>query len=106
MDISPALLGTGPSPRDVMFFYRGTRLYAVRKGPFKAHFITQDAYGPGKPESHDPPLLYHLGHDPSEKYNVAEKHPDVIAEIRKLAEAHQAAMEPGEPQLEAIIGKE
>lgn len=103
MDISPALLGTGPSPRDVMFFYRGTRLYAVRKGPFKAHFITQDAYGPGKPQSHDPPVLYHLGHDPSEKFDVAAQHPDVVAEIRKLADAHLAAMKPGEPQLEATI---
>jgi len=106
MDISPALLGTGPSPREVMFFYRGIELYAVRKGPFKAHFITRAAYGGGKPERHDPPLLYHLGHDPSEKFDVAAKHPDVIAEIRELAEAHQAAMQPGEPQLEALIRAE
>jgi arylsulfatase A-like enzyme len=103
MDISPALLGTGPSPRQAMFFYRGTRLYAVRKGPYKAHFITQPAYTRGKPEEHDPPVLYHLGHDPSEKYDVAESHPDVIAEIRKLAEGHRAAMQPGEPQLEKLI---
>lgn len=106
MDISPALLGTGKSPRDEMFFYRGVQLYAVRKGPFKAHFITRPAYGRGKPVRHDPPELYHLEHDPSEKYNVAEKHPEVIAEIRKLAEAHQAAMTPGTPQLEAVIKKE
>jgi arylsulfatase A-like enzyme len=106
MDISPALLGTGPSPRNTMFFYRGTRLYAVRKGPFKAHFITQPAYVPGKPKEHDPPVLFHLGHDPSEKYNVAGQHPDVIAEIRQLAEAHRAAMEPGKPQLEAVIQAE
>ncbi len=106
LDISPALLGTGASPRDVMFYYRGVQLYAVRKGPFKAHFITRPAYGRDKAEKHDPPVLYHLGHDPSEKYNVAEKHPDVVAEIRKLAEAHKAAMEPGERQLEAVIGAE
>jgi arylsulfatase A-like enzyme len=103
MDISPALLGTGPSPRGLMFFYRGVQLYAVRKGPFKAHFITRPAYGAGKAEPHDPPLLYHLGHDPSEKFDVAEKHPEVIAEIRKLVEAHQAALEPGPPQLELLI---
>ena len=29
-DISPVLFGTGPSPREVMFFYRGEQLYAVR----------------------------------------------------------------------------
>jgi len=103
MDISPALLGTGPSPRDVMFYYRGVQLYAVRQGPFKAHFITRPAYGPGKPETHDPPLLYHLGHDPSEQYDVAAKYPEAVAAIRELAEAHKAAMQPGEPQLEATI---
>ena len=103
MDVSPALLGTGPSPRDVMFYYRGEQLYAVRKGPYKAHFITRPAYGAGKAEHPDPPELYHLGHDPSEKHNMAEKHPDIIAQIRELAEAHKAAMIPGEPQLEALI---
>jgi len=103
MDISPALLGTGPSPRDAMFYYRGVQLYAVRQGPFKAHFITRPAYGPGKPETHDPPLLYHLGHDPSEQYDVAAKYPEAVAAIRELAEAHKAAMQPGEPQLEATI---
>ena len=34
---------------------------------------------------------------------MAEKHPDIIAQIRELAEAHKAAMIPGEPQLEALI---
>jgi arylsulfatase A-like enzyme len=104
-DISPALLGSGPSGRDAMFFYRGTELFAVRKGPFKAHFITQPAYGKGDPERHDPPQLYHLGHDPSEKYDVAADHPDVIAEIRRIADAHKKAMQPGEPQLEKVIGR-
>src|SRR5205807_10568699 len=32
-DVSPVLFGTGPSPRDVMFYYRGEQLYAARKGP-------------------------------------------------------------------------
>ena len=105
-DISPALLGTGPSPRDAMFFYRGVQLYAVRKGPFKAHFITRPAYGAGKPEEHDPPLLYHLGHDPSEKYDVAKGHPDVLAELRQEIERHRAALKPGPCQLTARIPKE
>ena len=48
------------------------RLYAVRKGPYKAHFITQSGYGDDKPVEHDPPLLYHLASDPSEKYDLAK----------------------------------
>lgn len=101
-DLSPALLGNGPSPRQEMFFYRGEQVYAVRKGPFKAHFTTQAGYG-DKPHAHDPPLLYHLEHDPSEKYNVAEDHPDVVSELTKLAEEHKKAMVPGKQQLEKRI---
>ncbi len=104
-DISPALLGTGPSPRKAMFFYRGRELYAVRKGMFKAHFITQPAYGRGKKQTHDPPLLFHLGEDPSEKFNVADKYPEVIAEIRQLVREHQSQMEMPPSQLERVIGK-
>lgn len=105
-DLSPLLFGKGPSPRDTMFFYRDTKLYAARKGPFKAHFITQPAYGPGKPEEHDPPILYHLEHDPSEKEDVAKDFPAVIEEIRKLVAAHNEIMRPGEDQLGPIIPKE
>ena len=105
VDISPALLGTGPSPRETMFFYRGTKLYAVRHGQFKAHFITRPAYGAGKAQEHAPPLLYNLGHDPGEKYDLSAKHPEVIARIRRIAEAHRRQMTPGEPQLGKRIGQ-
>ena len=53
-DLTPALLGQGPSPRDDMLYYRGTTLFAVRKGPFKAHFLTQPAYGEGSKQHHPP----------------------------------------------------
>lgn len=103
LDLTPLLTGKGPGPRDVMFFYRGVQLYAVRKGPFKAHFITRSGYGPDKPQPHDPPLLYHLGHDPGEKFDVARDHPEVIADIKKEVAAHQAKMKPGENQLEKVL---
>ncbi len=106
-DIRPALFGQGPSPRDVIFYYRGTTLYAVRKGLYKAHFVTQDAYGPNrKVERHDPPLLYHLGIDPGEHWNVAAEHPDVISEIRQIADEHRKTVEPVENQLERRLGKQ
>ncbi len=105
VDISPALLGTGSSPRQTMFFYRGTKLYAVRHGQLKAHFTTRSGYGSDKAKTHDPPLLYHLGHDPGEKFNVAAAHPEVIAQIRKIARAHQKKLVPGEPQLGKVLSK-
>ncbi len=99
LDLRPVLFGEGKSPRQDMFYYRGTRLMAVRQGPWKAHFITQPGYG-GKPETHDPPLLFNLEHDPSEKYNVADGHSDVIEQIKQLAKRHSAGVEAPPSQLE------
>ncbi|GEM_PF-6798670 len=35
---------------------------------------------------HSPPLLYHLGEDPGERFDVAEQYPDVVAELVAVAE--------------------
>lgn len=103
-DLSPALLGTGPSPRETMFFYQGAQLYAVRKGPYKAHFTTYTSYVKQQPVPHDPPLLYHLDHDPSERFNISAKHPGIVKEVKALAEAHRESVEPVEDQLAKRIG--
>jgi arylsulfatase A-like enzyme len=105
LDISPALFGTGPSPRKTMFYYRGTKLYAVRKGPYKAHFFTRSGYRGDKEVHHDPPVLYHLGNDPSEKYDISKSHPEVIADIQREVALHRANLKPGEDQLVKRIPK-
>ncbi|MHC4302072.1 MAG: sulfatase-like hydrolase/transferase, partial [Planctomycetota bacterium] len=105
LDLSPVLFGTGPSPRNTMFYYRGAKIWTVRKGQYKAHFLTKSAYGKDKQKSHDPPLLYHLGHDPSEKYNVAKDHPEVIEDIRKEVALHLANLTPGADRLAKRIEK-
>ena len=57
-DLSETLLHGDPSPRNKLFYYRGTDLYAVRLGDYKAHFITQGEYGQfGKKEVHNPPII-------------------------------------------------
>ena len=90
--------------RDVYFFYRGTKIYAVRKGSFKAHFMTEWEYSQDNEYTeHDPPLLFNLDHDPSEKYNIAEDHPDVIEEIKQAVAAHKANMVARPDQLAARI---
>jgi arylsulfatase A-like enzyme len=99
-DLRPVLLGTGPSPRKSLLYYRGRQLMAARLGPWKAHFMTQAGYRQPEPEKHDPPLLYHLENDPSEKYDLAPDHADVIAEIRQLVSEHQAGLEAPPSQLE------
>ena len=103
VDMSPILFGEGPSRRSTMFYYRGEQLYAVRSGAFKAHLITQPAYVPGKAERHDPPLLYNLEHDPSEKYEVGSRHPEVLAAIREEIQRHETGLRRGEVQLDERI---
>ena len=104
-DLRSPLLGDGPSPRDVVYYYRGTELYAVRSGPFKAHFITEDAYGRDTHRtSHESPLLYQLEHDPSESFDVADAHPEVIAAIRQIADAHRSTVATVPNQLETRTG--
>jgi arylsulfatase A-like enzyme len=104
-DIAPVLFGKGQSPRNTMFFYRDTSLFALRKGPYKAHFVTQDAYGGGKPVKHDPPLLFHLERDPSEKHDIARDHPQIVSELLLERQAHDAKMVAGKNQLEGKVVK-
>ncbi|MBC7815593.1 MAG: sulfatase [Planctomycetaceae bacterium] len=99
-DLSPLLLKGEPLAAAPFFYYRGDKLAACRLGEWKAHFFTQTGYGQPQPEQHDPPLLFHLGRDPSEKRNVAAEHPDVIAHIQVAVKTHTASVVPGEPQLQ------
>ena len=103
VDLSPVLLGKGPSPRQTMFYWRGSKLFAIRHGAFKAHFLTKSEYGTDPIVEHDPPLLYQLDHDPSEKFDVAAQHPEVVAELRRLAEAHRRSIEAAENQLDTRL---
>ncbi len=100
VDLTPVLYRQEYSKRNQVLYYRGTELCAVRLGDFKAHFVTQGAYGMfGPREEHDPPLLFNLNHDPSEKYNIADEHPEVLEKIRLLVEEHEANLVRGEDQL-------
>jgi arylsulfatase A-like enzyme len=103
IDVAPLLFGTGNVERPPFFYYRGSQLYAVRVGPWKAHLITRAAYGPDTPAPHDPPLLYHLGRDPGERFDTAAEHPDVIAEIMKVVAQHRLEMKPAPSQLVEMV---
>ncbi len=98
-DLAPLLFESKPMPARPYFYYRGDQLFACRLGDWKAHFQTQTGYGQPKPESHEPPLLFHLGRDPSEKRNVASGHANVLAEIHEAVKKHQERVVPGAPQL-------
>jgi arylsulfatase A len=97
LDLAPVLQGK-PLPERPFFYYRKDQLAACRLGNFKLHFFTQNGYGQPKPDLHDPPLLFNVAHDAGEKFNVAAKHPEVVAKIRAAIDAHRANLTPGKPQ--------
>ena len=99
-DLRPLLFERKSLPERPFFYYRGEQIFACRIGEWKAHFHTQSGYGQPKSEPHEPPLLFHLGLDPSEKRNVAAKHADVLARIQAAVEAHRATVQPAPQQLD------
>ena len=103
VDLRPAFSG-GRSPRQLLFYYWDNELRAIRKGNYKAHFITSGAYGEGEPRTvHNPPLLFNLADDPGERFDVAAKHPDVVADLAKEAATHRATVTPGKPLFDQLL---
>jgi len=99
VDLMPIFLDPTASVREEVYFYRGTRLWAVRKGSWKLHYITQSAYVGDEPMEHDPPILYHLDRDPRERFNVATEEPEVILEIQAIVDQHLAELKRPPSQL-------
>ncbi|MBD2753927.1 sulfatase family protein [Spirosoma validum] len=102
-DIRELLSGKKASVTDVVYFYDSDRLHAIRKGPWKAHFTTHASYSPDAPAPHDPPLLYNVEADPSEKFEVGKDHPDVIDDLKKEYEKHKAGVKSVPPLLDAVV---
>jgi len=103
IDLSPVLFQNQPGRQPLLFYYFGEELWALRKGPWKIHVKTTNpasvaTWGDWPIKEHDPPLLFNVEHDPSEKYDVAEQHPDVVAELLALMRQHEAELKPGKPQ--------
>jgi arylsulfatase A-like enzyme len=92
-DLTDALLRGAPSPRDTMAYYRAGELRAFRKGAYKLHLVTQGAYGqPPERTVHTQPVLYHLTSDPSERFDVAARNPQVVADLMQAIDRHRAGM--------------
>jgi len=101
-DLTPAMKGTGPSPRQEMFYWRGTELFAARLGDYKAHFFTQTGYRDRGETRQTRPLLYHLGHDPGEKHDISGENADIIAKITEMSRKHKLDIDEVENQLAKI----
>ncbi len=84
------------SPHQLLYYYNGTNLQAVREGHWKLHLprsVDDQPFWNKKPIAGrvlvtlDQPALFNLNKDLSEKRNVASQHPEVTARLQKHAEA-------------------
>ena len=93
VDLAGVLLHGDTSTRKDMVYYHGDEVFALREGPYKAHFKTKTEFvGQQKPVEQDPPLLFNLEHDPSEKYNIAAAHPEVVKRLIQRKQQHEAGV--------------
>lgn len=101
VSILPLLKGVpDANPREsFLYYYRKNSLEGVRKGTWKLVFAhpgrTYHGFEPGKDgfpgktneNFNHPEGLYDLRRDPGEQYDVKAFYPDVVAELKKIADA-------------------
>ena len=89
MDVSKWMLGkTEASPRDTWHYFQGTKLQAVRQGPWKLA-LTGQSLGMGI-RQRDADLarggrLYNLEKEIGEKTNLAKENPAIVGKLEKMA---------------------
>ncbi len=101
-DLGNVLSGkSDKSPRDEMYYYHADQLVAIRKGPYKLLFYGNSEIGyPDELKKLDRPVLINLNEDISERYNIADAHPDIVQQLNLLADLHTKTVQPVEDQLE------
>lgn len=105
-DLSSVLRSGEDSPREEMFFYHGTRVFGARKGNYKLYFYKNNPMGyPEELERLEPPQLFNLQHDPSERFNIAEEYPAIVEEIEQMVGNHKGTVVPVDSELDKRIGQ-
>ncbi|MBI1372213.1 MAG: sulfatase-like hydrolase/transferase [Phycisphaera sp.] len=105
LDLSPTLLGKAPSPRHQMYYWTRGDLHAVRDGAWKLHIKVRDPMNYGRVEVLKKPELYNVEVDISEKFDVADKNPEIVQRLLKMIEDHKADIEPHEDMLAIPLKK-
>lgn len=108
-DLSPVLFGEAKeSGRKTHYYFAGYNLQAVRQGPWKLA-LTKQVSGAIKGQVEDDtqinPRLYNLGSEIGERTNVADRHPEVVARLKALADAMSAEIGGTEPRARRPAGE-
>ncbi|MEL7533439.1 MAG: sulfatase [Bacteroidota bacterium] len=100
MDLMPVLKAETETLYQTFPYFLGAELFAYRAGPWKIHFKTLTPYI-GEPKlTHDPPLLFHLEHDPSETHDLAADNPEIVKELKLKAMSFLSTLDSVPSQLE------
>ncbi|QDU88852.1 Arylsulfatase [Pirellulimonas nuda] len=101
-EILPILKGASSnSPHEVLYYYNGTNLQAVREGDWKLHLprtVNDQPFWSKKPIKKrgfvtlDRLRLFNLKSDVGEKHDVSDRHPEVVARLQRHAEAVRAEL--------------
>ena len=85
VDLSAWLTTPGASPRRTFYYFRDETLEGVREGAWKLR-LSNHRRTDAAPGAAPAPELYDLDVDPSERYNRAAEHPDVVTRLRTMME--------------------
>ena len=97
VDLMPVLEGKKGRERTI-YYYSNDNLNAVRKGKWKLHFTYYDhSRGGYRNRKHwvtpEVPLLYDLHADPSERFDIAAEHPEIVRELTETAQRYKDEIE-------------
>jgi len=90
VDLVPFVTGEkSGSPHETLFWRSRTMSnnYAARQGDWKFVHSTEGAAEPGPNQTPARDMLFNLSDDISEQHDLAEKHPEKLAALKKLYEA-------------------
>jgi arylsulfatase A len=99
-DLAPVLFRNEKGREPLHFYYTASRCVGVRKGPWKLHLLVSRTFNPsGLSQLESPPLLYNVEEDPSERFNLAARHPEIVKELQITLAGHVANGRRGDDQL-------
>jgi arylsulfatase A len=91
------LEGEEASSHASFYYFGGAQVFAVRLGAWKLHLTKRvlSIKGVGKPQPCQPPELYNLEEDPSERHDLSAKYPEIVAHLSREAREFLTRIEPG-----------